>query len=164
MASHHHHRGGSSRGGAGNSANPSNDKENVFTGIYESAHFANLFVEFENDTREMAIDVPDHFVATTKTPPKFPPPGGGGQSGTLKSTTSGLFGGSVHAAGSDDGGQSRASSMSMPSNGGHPSYTGSGGTGGPGSPPLPLASRSEHTFFNWIFGKKCTILRVIRLS
>ena len=146
MASHHHHRGGSSRGGAGNSANPSNDKENVFTGIYESAHFANLFVEFENDTREMAIDVPDHFVATTKTPPKFPPPGGGGQSGTLKSTTSGLFGGSVHAAGSDDGGQSRASSMSMPSNGGHPSYTGSGGTGGPGSPPLPLASRSEHTF------------------
>ena len=61
MASHHHLRGGSSnRGGGGNppgSNNPS-DKENVFTGIYESAHFANLFVEFENDTREMAIDVP----------------------------------------------------------------------------------------------------------
>ena len=140
MASHYNHRGGSSRAGAANPAAAAADKENVFTGIYESAHFANLFVEFENDTREMAIDVPDHFVATTKTPPKFPPPGGGGQSGTLKSTTSGLFG-SGHAAGSDDGGQSRASSMSMPSNGGHPSYTGSGGTGGPGSPPLPLASR-----------------------
>ena len=83
-------------------------KDNVFTGIYESAHFANIFVEFENDTREMAIDVPDHFVATTKTPPKFPPPFGGGGSGTLRSQ-SGYYGG-----GSDDGGgpQSRGSSLS----------------------------------------------------
>lgn len=45
-----------------------------FTGIYESAHFQNIFVEFDNDTKEMAVDVPDHFAPTAKTPPKFPPP------------------------------------------------------------------------------------------
>ena len=41
-----------------------------------SAHFAanTIFVEFEDDTREMAVDVPDSFVAQTKTPPKYPPP------------------------------------------------------------------------------------------
>ncbi len=42
-------------------------------------------VEFEKDDREMAVDVPDSFVAHTKTPPKYPPParmnGGGGGSG-----------------------------------------------------------------------------------
>ena len=42
--------------------------------IYESAHFANILIEFENDNREMAVDVPDSFVAQTKTPPKYPPP------------------------------------------------------------------------------------------
>ena len=45
-----------------------------FSGIYESAHFANILIEFENDNREMAVDVPDSFVAQTKTPPKYPPP------------------------------------------------------------------------------------------
>ena len=46
-----------------------------FTGsVYESAHFQNIFVEFDNDTKEMAVDVPDNFAATAKTPPKFPPP------------------------------------------------------------------------------------------
>ena len=45
-----------------------------FSGIYESAAFDNIFVEFETDHREMAVDVPDSFVAQTKTPPKYPPP------------------------------------------------------------------------------------------
>ena len=45
-----------------------------FSGIYESAAFANILVEFETDNREMAVDVPDSFVAQTKTPPKYPPP------------------------------------------------------------------------------------------
>lgn len=45
-----------------------------FSGIYESAAFANILIEFENDNREMAVDVPDSFVAQTKTPPKYPPP------------------------------------------------------------------------------------------
>lgn len=40
----------------------------------ESAHFANIMVEFETDNREMAVDVPDSFVATAKTPPRYPPP------------------------------------------------------------------------------------------
>ena len=40
----------------------------------ETAHFANIMVEFENNTREMAVDVPDSFIAHTKTPPKYPPP------------------------------------------------------------------------------------------
>jgi len=41
----------------------------------DSAHFAaNIMVEFENDTREMAVDVPDSFIAHAKTPPKYPPP------------------------------------------------------------------------------------------
>lgn len=31
-------------------------------------------VEFEPNTREMAVDVPDSFIARTKTPPKYPPP------------------------------------------------------------------------------------------
>lgn len=67
--------------GYGKSTNTSNaaasnggNKENVFSGIYESAHFANILIEFENDNREMAVDVPDSFVAQTKTPPKYPPP------------------------------------------------------------------------------------------
>ena len=44
--------------------------------LYDSAHYAanTIFVEFEDDTREMAVDVPDSFVAQTKTPPKYPPP------------------------------------------------------------------------------------------
>ena len=42
--------------------------------FYESAAFANILIEFENDNREMAVDVPDSFVAQTKTPPKYPPP------------------------------------------------------------------------------------------
>lgn len=49
-------------------------QNNGFSGIYESAHFANILIEFENDTREMAVDVPESFVAQTKTPPKYPPP------------------------------------------------------------------------------------------
>ena len=44
------------------------------SGIYESAAFANILIEFETDNREMAVDVPDSFVAQTKTPPKYPPP------------------------------------------------------------------------------------------
>ena len=40
----------------------------------ESAHFANIMVEFENSHREMAVDVPDSFIGQTKTPPKYPPP------------------------------------------------------------------------------------------
>ncbi|XP_040568313.1 protein PALS1 [Lepeophtheirus salmonis] len=36
--------------------------------------FANIMVEFERDTREMPVDVPDSFVAVSKTPPKYPPP------------------------------------------------------------------------------------------
>ena len=44
------------------------------SGIYESAAFANILIEFENDNREMAVDVPESFVAQTKTPPKYPPP------------------------------------------------------------------------------------------
>ncbi len=42
--------------------------------LREAAHFANIMVEFENGNREMAVDVPDSFVAHAKTPPKFPPP------------------------------------------------------------------------------------------
>ena len=45
-----------------------------FSGIYESAAFANILIEFETENREMAVDVPDSFVAQTKTPPKYPPP------------------------------------------------------------------------------------------
>ena len=46
-----------------------------FTGsVYESAHFQNIYIEFDNETKEMAVDVPDNFAATAKTPPKFPPP------------------------------------------------------------------------------------------
>ena len=44
-------------------------QNNGFSGIYESAHFANILIEFENDTREMAVDVPESFVAQTKTRP-----------------------------------------------------------------------------------------------
>ena len=51
-----------------------NNKNNGFSGIYESAHFANILIEYENSTREMAVDVPESFVAQTKTPPKYPPP------------------------------------------------------------------------------------------
>ena len=40
----------------------------------ESDHFANIMVEFEKDTRERAVDVPDSFIAHIKTPPKYPPP------------------------------------------------------------------------------------------
>ena len=122
------------------------DKENVFTGIYESAHFANLFVEFENDTRERAIDVPDHFVATTKTPPKFPPPFGGGGSGTLRSQAAPLYYGG--GGGSEDGGgpQSRSSSLSM-SNGhasfGRPSI-GSSSPGGASGAAAPSTMPRSH--------------------
>lgn len=44
--------------------------------FYDSAHFSanTIFVEFEDDSREMGVDVPDSFVAQTKTPPKYPPP------------------------------------------------------------------------------------------
>ena len=42
--------------------------------LHESAHFANIMVEFETSTREMAVDVPDSFIGHTKTPPKYPPP------------------------------------------------------------------------------------------
>merc|ERR1712223_562096 len=45
-----------------------------FSGIYESAAFANILIEFETNNREMAVDVPESFVAQTKTPPKYPPP------------------------------------------------------------------------------------------
>ncbi len=41
-------------------------------GYRESAHFANIMVEFETSTREMAVDVPDSFIGQTKTPPKYP--------------------------------------------------------------------------------------------
>ena len=42
----------------------------------DSAHaYADTFkVEFQNSTREMAVDVPDSFIAQIKTPPKYPPP------------------------------------------------------------------------------------------
>ena len=30
--------------------------------------------KFDHSTREMAVDVPESFVAQTKTPPKYPPP------------------------------------------------------------------------------------------
>ena len=60
----------SSAGGGG----PTSSSTSGFSGIYESAHFANILIEFENDNREMAVDVPDSFVAQTKTPPKYPPP------------------------------------------------------------------------------------------
>ncbi len=56
----------------GKSSNSNNS--GGFSGIYESAAFANILIEFENDNREMAVDVPDSFVAQTKTPPKYPPP------------------------------------------------------------------------------------------
>lgn len=56
------------------SKSTSNAAGGGFSGIYESAAFANILIEFENDNREMAVDVPDSFVAQTKTPPKYPPP------------------------------------------------------------------------------------------
>lgn len=63
-------------GGGGHFAHPLDPAggHREFTGIYESAHFQNIFVEFDTDTKEMAVDVPDHFAPTAKTPPKFPPP------------------------------------------------------------------------------------------
>jgi hypothetical protein len=38
------------------------------TSLYDSAHFSGntIFVEFEDDTREMAVDVPDSFVAQVR--------------------------------------------------------------------------------------------------
>lgn len=63
----------SSAGGGGHGG-PTSSSTSGFSGIYESAHFANILIEFENDNREMAVDVPDSFVAQTKTPPKYPPP------------------------------------------------------------------------------------------
>jgi hypothetical protein len=66
-----HHQQFKQGGGAAAAAAPGGSG---FSGIYESAHFANILIEFENDNREMAVDVPDSFVAQTKTPPKYPPP------------------------------------------------------------------------------------------
>ena len=41
----------------------------------DSAAYSDTFkVEFQNSTREMAVDVPDSFIAQIKTPPKYPPP------------------------------------------------------------------------------------------
>lgn len=40
----------------------------------ESASFDNIYIEYEENNREMGVDVPDSFVAQTKTPPKYPPP------------------------------------------------------------------------------------------
>jgi len=48
--------------------------DRCLSGIYESAAFPNYLIEFETDNREMAVDVPDSFIAQTKTPPKYPPP------------------------------------------------------------------------------------------
>ncbi len=55
--------------------------------LRETAHFANIMVEFENNDREMAVDVPDSFIAHAKTPPKYPPPYRA--NGTLPSSGSG---------------------------------------------------------------------------
>ncbi len=43
-------------------------------------------VEFGSEAREMAVDVPDSFVAHAKTPPKYPPPHRA--NGTLPASTS----------------------------------------------------------------------------
>jgi hypothetical protein len=42
--------------------------------MYNAAHYTNIMVEFENGNREMAVDVPDSFIAQAKTPPRYPPP------------------------------------------------------------------------------------------
>lgn len=55
---------------------PQSGPSTASTSLFDSAHYSanTIFVEFEDDTREMAVDVPDSFVAQTKTPPKYPPP------------------------------------------------------------------------------------------
>lgn len=71
-----HHHGGykSSSGTSGAPVGSGLGGSTGFSAIYESAQFANILIEFENDHREMAVDVPDHFLPQTKTPPKYPPP------------------------------------------------------------------------------------------
>ena len=75
-ASSGHHHGGAAGGGpnGGHSLGSASGAHGGFANYYESAQFANVLIEFENDNREMAVDVPDSFVAQTKTPPKYPPP------------------------------------------------------------------------------------------
>lgn len=75
----HHGAGGGAAavggGGGGHSlGSTSSGGHGGFANYLESAQFANILIEFENDNREMAVDVPDSFVAQTKTPPKYPPP------------------------------------------------------------------------------------------
>ena len=74
----HHHGGaggGAVGGGGGHSLGSASSGGHGFANyLEESARFANVLIEFENDNREMAVDVPDSFVAQTKTPPKYPPP------------------------------------------------------------------------------------------
>lgn len=50
------------------------DPDNLYNDMYNAAHYTNIMVEFENGNREMAVDVPDSFVAQAKTPPRYPPP------------------------------------------------------------------------------------------
>lgn len=64
----------SSRGTAGNANGTAHDLAPSVPSFRASDHFANIMVEFEASNTEMAVDVPDSFVAQTKTPPKYPPP------------------------------------------------------------------------------------------
>ncbi|TRY61093.1 hypothetical protein TCAL_07862 [Tigriopus californicus] len=76
--SHHHHHQALLRGSASHlksdGAGSHHPRQQTAPRFSDSAHFANIMVEFETNTREMAVDVPDSFIAQTKTPPKYPPP------------------------------------------------------------------------------------------
>ena len=77
---------------AGATASSASAANSGFSGIYESAYHANILIEFENDNREMAVDVPETFVAQTKTPPKYPPPSSLGDREEARSSGSSFSG------------------------------------------------------------------------